>query len=136
MSAMGLVFWLLPAKVVSLYLDIHNPANRAVVDLAKTLLGIAAVFQLVDGIQAVAAGALRGLKDTRVPLLIGFVAYWCIGLSSSYLLGLKLGLGGVGLWWGLAIGLTVAAGVLTWRFVWYSTGLARSPRPIASNLRL
>jgi len=116
MATMGLIFWLVPEAIVSLYLDVHDPENRAVVDLAKTLLGIAAVFQLADGIQVTAAGALRGIKDTQVPMLIGIFAYWCVGLTSGCVLSFKLGWGGVGLWWGLAIGLAIAAGILTWRF--------------------
>ncbi|MBW4658427.1 MAG: MATE family efflux transporter [Drouetiella hepatica Uher 2000/2452] len=116
MALMGLVFWTIPEAIVSLYLDIHDPENFAVVDLAKILLGIAAVFQLVDGIQVTAVGALRGIQDTQVPMLIGIFAYWCVGFSSGYVLGFPLGWGGVGLWWGLAIGLAVAAAILTWRF--------------------
>ncbi|HEY9630029.1 MAG TPA: MATE family efflux transporter [Coleofasciculaceae cyanobacterium] len=116
MMAMALVFWMIPEPIISLYLDVHDPENYAVVDLAKTLLGIAAVFQLVDGIQVTAAGALRGIQDTRVPMLIGIFAYWCVGLTSGYVLGFQLRWGGVGLWWGLAIGLAIAAVILTWRF--------------------
>ncbi len=116
MAMMGIVFWTVPGTIVSLYIDTADPANAAVVRLANVLLGVAAMFQIVDGIQVSAVGALRGLKDTRVPLLIGIVAYWGIGLPCGYVLGLVLGFGGVGLWWGLAIGLAVAAGVLTWRF--------------------
>ena len=126
MGMMGIMFWTIPGAIVSLYIDTTDPANAAVVSLAKTLLGVAAMFQIVDGIQVTAAGALRGLKDTRIPLLIGIVAYWGIGLSCGYTLGLGLGFGGVGLWWGFAIGLAVAAGVLTWRFstaqVWQQIG--------------
>lgn len=116
MAVMGVVFWLLPETIVSLYLDIDNPANAEVVILAKALLAVAALFQIADGVQVIANGALRGLQDTYVPMLIGVFAYWGVGLTSGYLLGIQLGLGGVGLWSGLAIGLTVAAGVLTWRF--------------------
>ncbi|MFB2898044.1 MATE family efflux transporter [Aerosakkonemataceae cyanobacterium BLCC-F50] len=116
MAFMGILFWLMPERIVSLYLDINNPANTAVVNQAKALLRVAAFFQIADGIQVTAVGALRGLKDTRIPVLIGIFAYWCIGLTSGYLLGFKLGLGGVGLWWGLALGLAVASIVLTWRF--------------------
>ncbi len=128
MAMMGILFWTIPGAIVSLYIDTANPANAAVVSLAKTLLGVAAMFQIVDGIQVTAAGALRGLKDTRVPLLIGILAYWGIGLSCGYTLGLGLGFGGVGLWWGFAIGLAVAAGVLTWRF-----SKAQAWRQIASQ---
>jgi multidrug resistance protein, MATE family len=116
MSLMGLLFWLFPEPIVALYLDIEKPENGAVVALAKQLLIVAAVFQLFDGIQVSAAGALRGLKDTRIPMLIGIVAYWGIGLTSGYLLGIQFGWGGTGLWWGLAIGLAAASVVLTWRF--------------------
>lgn len=116
MGMMALLFWAFPERIISLYLDIHNPENAAVVALGKRLLGIAAVFQIMDGVQAVSAGALRGLKDTRIPMLIAILAYWCVGLTSGCLLGFKLDLGGVGLWWGLALGLMVAAIVLPWRF--------------------
>jgi MATE family multidrug resistance protein len=116
MAIMGILFWTIPGTIVSLYIDTANPANASVVSLAKTLLGVAAMFQIVDGIQVTAAGALRGLKDTRIPLLIGILAYWGIGLPCGYTLGLVLGFGSVGLWWGFAIGLAVAAGILTWRF--------------------
>jgi MATE family multidrug resistance protein len=116
MAMMGILFWTVPGTIVSLYIDTTDPANAAVASLAKTLLGVAAMFQIVDGIQVTAAGALRGLKDTQVPLLIGILAYWGIGLTCGYTLGLVLGFGGIGLWWGFAIGLAVAAGILTWRF--------------------
>ncbi|MBD3882952.1 MATE family efflux transporter [Phormidium tenue FACHB-886] len=116
MGLMSILFWLAPQTIIALYLDVNNPENGAVVDLAKVLLSIAALFQLADGVQATSVGALRGLQDTRVPMLIGLLSYWGIGLSISYGLGFSLGLGGVGLWWGLAIGLLVQAFVLTWRF--------------------
>lgn len=116
MGGMAILFWAAPNVIVSLYLDVNTPENQAVVMMAKILLGIAALFQLVDGIQVTAAGALRGLKDTRIPLLIGIVSYWCLGLAIGYLLARPLGLGGVGYWWGMALGLLFAAVVLTWRF--------------------
>lgn len=116
MFCMGILFWAFPTQIISLYIDVADPANATVVNLAKSLLSVAAMFQIVDGIQISAAGALRGIKDTRVPMLIGIFTYWGLGLTSGYLLGLRFGFGGVGLWWGLAIGLLVAACVLTWRF--------------------
>lgn len=116
MSITGILFWRFPESIVSLYLDLNNPTNAEVIALAKELLGVAALFQIVDGIQVAAAGGLRGLKDTQIPMLIGIVAYWGIGLTSGYLLGIHFQIGGVGLWCGLAIGLAVAAAVLTWRF--------------------
>jgi MATE family multidrug resistance protein len=120
MAAMALIFLAIPDQVISLYLNINLPENRPVVTLAKHFLGVAAVFQVMDGIQVVAAGALRGMKDTRIPMLIAILAYWGVGLTSSYCLGFSFGFGGVGLWWGLALGLSVAAMVLCWRFFWYT----------------
>jgi MATE family multidrug resistance protein len=64
----------------------------------------------------VAAGALRGLKDTRIPMLICFLGYWAIGISAGCALGFGLGYGAVGLWYGLALGLAATAIPLTWRF--------------------
>ncbi|MBE9207515.1 MATE family efflux transporter [Nostoc sp. LEGE 06077] len=116
MAIAGLIFWLVPKLVVSLYLDIDNPNNQDVVALAMKLLAVAAIFQIVDGIQVTAAGALRGLKDTQIPMLIGVFAYWGVGLLTGYALEIWFGFGAIGLWWGLAIGLACAAIVLTWRF--------------------
>lgn len=116
MAVMGLLMWFAPKTIISLYLNLNDPENLPVINVATSLLGVAALFQIVDGIQAIAAGALRGLKDTRIPMLIGIIAYWGIGLTSGYLLGLPLKMDGIGLWLGLAIGLAIAATVLTWRF--------------------
>jgi len=116
MAIAGMIFWLLPKSVIALYLDINNPSNEDVVNLAVKLLVVAAIFQIVDGVQVTAAGALRGLRDTRIPMLIGIFAYWVVGLSTGYALGIWLEYGAIGLWWGLAIGLASAAIVLTWRF--------------------
>lgn len=116
MAFMALLVWTMPEAIISLYLDTDDPNNVEVVKVAVSLLEVAAMFQLFDGIQVIAAGALRGLKDTRIPMLIGLLAYWCIGLTSGYIMGFRLNLGGVGLWGGLVLGLAVASIVLTWRF--------------------
>lgn len=80
------------------------------------MLNIAAISQILDGVQTTAAGALRGLQDTRVPMLLSFLAFWGIGLTCGYILGFRLGFGGVGLWLGQLIGVSVAAGLFVWRF--------------------
>ncbi|MEH2233538.1 MAG: MATE family efflux transporter [Nostoc sp.] len=116
MGVVGIAFWLVPKSIISLYIDINNQNNADVVALAVKLLAVAAIFQIVDGVQVTAAGALRGLKDTRIPMLIGIFAYWCVGLFTGYTFGISLGSGAIGLWWGLAIGLASAAIILTWRF--------------------
>ncbi len=91
-------------------------ADAAVIALASKLLVIAAVFQLFDGGQVVASGALRGLNDVRVPTVITFVAYWLVALPGGYLLAFKVGLGPIGVWAGLASGLGCAALLLGRRF--------------------
>ncbi|BBD64648.1 MATE efflux family protein [Nostoc commune NIES-4072] len=116
MGMVGITFWLVPKSIISLYIDITDPNNADVVVLAVKLLGVAAIFQIVDGVQVTAGGALRGLKDTRIPMLIGIFAYWCVGLFTGYTFGISSGYGAIGLWWGLAIGLAIAAIIMTWRF--------------------
>ncbi len=90
--------------------------DAAVAALAVTLMIYAAVFQYPDGIQALSAGALRGLKDTRVPMFITITAYWGIGLPLGAWFGLHQGQRAPGLWIGLIVGLSAAAALLSWRF--------------------
>ena len=116
MLVSALTFWFLPERVAGLYLDVADPANTAVVRKAVQFLAFAAVFQVFDGLQVSAAGALRGLKDTRAPMLISLTSYWGVGLSSGVLLAFVLGLGGRGLWLGLVLGLVTAAVLLVRRF--------------------
>ncbi|WP_022835705.1 MATE family efflux transporter [Salisaeta longa] len=118
-SAMGIsavVFWTWPAAIVRVYLAAEGTHTAAVAQAAAHLLGIAAFFQVVDGLQVAAHGALQGLKDTRVPMLIALCTYWGIGLSSGYVAGLQWGYGVYGLWWGLVVGLAAAAVALIARF--------------------
>ncbi|TBR56885.1 MATE family efflux transporter [Westiellopsis prolifica IICB1] len=103
-------------QVIGLYLDINDLANTSVVVIAIPMLTVMAVQQILDGVQRTAYGALQGLQDTRVPMLLGFLAFWGCGLTSSYILGFPLGLGGVGLWIGQGIGVATAAGFFVWRF--------------------
>lgn len=114
MAGSALVLRFQPEWIIALYAG--SEPDPAMAAQAAGLLGIAAVFQLVDGIQATAAGALRGYKDTRVPMLIGAVAYWGIGLGVGAGLAFGLGWGASGLWWGLTAGLATAAVLLAARF--------------------
>ncbi|WP_417408417.1 MATE family efflux transporter [Hoeflea sp.] len=111
------LFWLIPEALVSLFLDESNVDSAELLAVAVPLLLVAAAFQLVDAIQAIAAGLLRGIKDTRTPMIIAIISYWPIGLSAAYGLGIGLGYGGPGIWAGLAIGLGVAAVLLNLRFI-------------------
>jgi MATE family multidrug resistance protein len=87
-----------------------------VIPLASSLLIVAAIFQISDGVQATGLGVLRGITDAKVPMIISFVAYWILGFPIGYILGFVFKLGAVGIWIGLLTGLTVAATFFTLRF--------------------
>ncbi len=112
----SVVFLLMPDVLVSLFVDPTDPDRDALVRIGASLIVVAALFQLVDGLQVMALGLLRGVQDTAVPMVIATVSYWVIGMPVSYVLAFTLGWGGVGLWLGLVIGLAVAAVLLSWRF--------------------
>ena len=115
-----LLFLLAGPFLVHLFLDPSDPSTAPVADLAAKLLIIAGLFQLFDGAQSVAAGALRGLKDTRLPLVIAVFGYWLVAFPLAIALGFGLGWNAVGIWIGLAAGLAVAALLLNLRFYWRS----------------
>ena len=115
MGTMALSFILLQNYLPTLFSKEHN-----VIAISSSLLVIAAFFQLSDGIQVVGLGALRGVKDVKIPTIITLVAYWMIGLPMSYILGFKLHLGVEGIWYGLSLGLTISAILLFWRFNYVS----------------
>ena len=110
------IFLSLPAPLIRLFLDMSNPEAEAIVAYGSALLAVAALFQLADAAQVMALGLLRGVQDTRVPMVLASVSYWLIGIPASYALAFPLGLGGVGLWLGLVVGLAVAAVLLMVRF--------------------
>lgn len=116
MSMTALAMVLAPEMLLSIYLDVNATRNAALVGFALQYLVIAAAFQLFDGIQAVVAGALRGLHDTRVPMWIAMFSYWIPGFGAAIGLGFWTPLSGVGVWIGLATGLVFAAVLLSWRW--------------------
>lgn len=107
---------LAPTLLLRIYVDPADPANAAMVGFAISYMVVAAGFQLFDGVQAVAAGALRGLQDTRMPMVIAIFSYWVPGYGVAIWLGFFTSLEGTGVWIGLAIGLVFAAGLLTRRW--------------------
>lgn len=111
MSISAGVFALVPGPLIRLFTD-----DPQVISLGIMLLRIAAVFQLFDGVQAIAAGALRGAGDVRFSFVTNVIAYWAIGLPIALALGFRVGWGAAGLWWGLTAGLVLVAFVLTARF--------------------
>jgi len=108
----GAIMFSFPEAIARIY-----TADRAVIELAGRLLLLAAIFQVSDGLQAAAAGALRGLKDTRVPMLYSVLSYWAVGLSLGTWLTFGKDWGAPGMWVGLICGLSVAAVLLNGRFL-------------------
>ena len=106
-----------PQVLIAAFIDIADPANAPVIALAISFLACAAVFQIADGAQVVGAGMLRGLNDTRVPMIYAGLGYWGFGMSLSLLFAFKLGFGGVGIWIGLASGLVVVSIAMIRRWV-------------------
>ncbi len=107
----SVIMLLVPGLIVSIYTDDAAIASQAVV-----FLWLAAAFQFFDGLQVTANGALRGLKDTRLPMIITVTAYWLIGMPAAIWLGFRTPLAASGIWWGMTIGLGVAAIGLSMRF--------------------
>ena len=107
----------LPQFLVGLFLDANEPVNAPVLALATSFLIVAAIFQLADGAQVVAAGMLRGLHDTRTPMWYAAIGYWCIGLPLSACLSLMTPLRGTGVWIGLAAGLAAVALLMVQRWL-------------------
>jgi MATE family multidrug resistance protein len=116
MGAMALVMWSIPRDLITLFLK-DVPANAVVIGLAVRFLKVAAAFQLVDGAQVIGAGMLRGLHDTRWPLLFALVGYWVVGLGIGSWLAFTRDWKGVGIWVGLASGLAAVAALMLARWM-------------------
>lgn len=114
LTAIGLL--LFRQQVIGIYLDVNDPEATNVINLAVPMLMIAALAQFLDGVQRVAMGALYGLQDTRIPMILSVVTFWGVGLASGYILGFPMQLGGVGLWTGQSLGVAVAGILFLWRF--------------------
>jgi MATE family multidrug resistance protein len=112
MAVIGLALFLWPAVLISVF-----TTDQRVIDIGVRLLAIAAAFQLFDGTQAVVTGVLRGVGETRMPMIINVIGHWLFGLPVGYALCYWYGWGVLGLWIGLSIGLIVTALVLT--AVWW-----------------
>jgi MATE family multidrug resistance protein len=116
MAAIFMIFTGIVFTVFSTWLPSLYTSDQDVITTAASLLIIAAIFQLSDGIQVVGLGVLRGLGDVKIPTLVTFTAYWIIGLPAGYLLAFKLNMAEKGVWYGLLIGLSITAVILFYRF--------------------
>ena len=116
MAVMAFVIWAVPRPLMTLFLE-DSAANAAVISLGVSFLAVAAIFQIVDGAQVVGAGILRGLHDTRMPMIFTFVGYWAIGIGIGTWLAFREGWQGQGIWTGLAVGLAIVAVLMLWRWI-------------------
>jgi len=122
MAAAAVVMLTAPYQIAALFnLRADNPADAEVIAVVVNLLTICAFFQVFDGAQTIAAGALRGMKDTRMPALLAGLSYWGVGFPVAWTLAFPAGWGAAGIWWGLALGLATAAVVLNTR-LWRLSG--------------
>ena len=126
-ASMLLIF---PRELVGIFLDTRAPANAAIVATAVSFLGVAALFQIADGAQVVGAGVLRGLQDTRWPMVYAIIGYWVVGAGVGLTLAFPLGMRGLGIWLGLASGLAVVAVLVIWRWM-RREALGLVPHPAA-----
>lgn len=117
MAVMAVVLIALPLPMVTLFLDLARADSAPVVELAVGFLAVAGLFQVADGAQVVGAGVLRGLKDTTMPMLFAGLGYWGIAIPLGALLGHRAGMGGIGIWIGLATGLGVVAALMVARWI-------------------
>jgi multidrug resistance protein, MATE family len=115
MAVSAIIIWTVPHTIVAAYVSVGDPTNRTLVALALRFLVFAGLFQVVDGVQVVAAGALRGYEDTIVPMFCAGLGYWGIGFGVGWALTFPLGLGPIGMWWGFVVGLAIVAALLTAR---------------------
>ncbi len=111
-----LIFVSFPKSLISAFMQESEPARAEIMAIGVGLLIMAALFQLVDGTQAIALGLLRGVQDTAIPMWMAAFSYWIVGVPCSYLLGFVWGWEGIGVWSGLVIGLGVASVLLNARF--------------------
>lgn len=124
--ATSAVFLMAPEFLVSLFIDPHEPERATLLQIGAGLVMIAALFQLVDAAQVMALGLLRGVQDTTVPMVMAAFSYWVVGMPASYVFAFWFGMGAIGLWLGLVVGLTVAAILLLVRFWGRSAHISRA----------
>ena len=117
MSSMAAIMTFFPMRLIQIFLDIRLPENAEVIAYAKQFLVFAALFQIADGTQTVSSGMLRGLHDTKVPMMLAGLGYWGITIPLGLFLAFHTSLSGLGIWVGLAVGLSLAAILLLSRWI-------------------
>lgn len=127
-AATIVVFVTLPAPLVAAFVGPDDPLRDQIIAIGVGLLMVSALFQLADAAQVMALGLLRGVQDTRVPMIIATISYWLVGIPCSYLFGFVFDWGGQGVWLGLVVGLVLAGGFMMVRF-WSKVARLNDARP-------
>ena len=109
-------FLTLPELLIGAFIDLSDPAWPTILAIGTSLLVVAALFQFVDAAQVMSLGMLRGVQDTRVPMILAGISYWLVGAPAAYVIAFPLNGGAVGVWMGLVVGLAGAGIMLFWRF--------------------
>lgn len=115
MLFIAIIYFLFSTPLIALDINTHNASNAELLKNAATLLGIIGLFQIFENFRIIEVGALRGLKDTKIPMLISFVSFWLIGIVCAYVFGFTFHLSGAGIWWGLTLGVAIGALILFFR---------------------
>ena len=110
------MFLAVPEPMIGIFLDPDEPLRADILVVGSSLLAVAALFQFADAAQVMTLGLLRGVQDTRVPMVIAAISYWGVGVPISYVMGVRWGWGGEGVWMGLVLGLALAGILMSWRF--------------------
>lgn len=116
MFFIALCYWFFPEKLIAIDFNIHDINNSEIIHYAKQFLAVSALFQILEAIRITLFGALRGLKDTRITLLVSIASFWFIALPVGYFFATQLHMGGLGFWWGMVIGASLSVTLLFWRF--------------------
>ena len=112
----AILFWTLGSELSGLFIAADDPNRADLIGYATLFLAIAAVFEIADGIQVAGGGVLRGLNDTMAPMAMALVGYWILGVPAAYVMAFALDLGGTGIWYGMAVGLSFCAAGIVGRF--------------------
>lgn len=118
MVLIAICYLWIPKTIIGFDIDVSNPNLQAVVNYAVVFLSIATVLQCVDCFRLTAIAVLRGMKDTKIPMFVSLIGFWLIAFPCAYWFAFELHWGGVGIWWGLVVGLASAAVILIIRFHW------------------
>ncbi|QHQ37464.1 MATE family efflux transporter [Algicella marina] len=114
----AVLLWIIPVPLIGLFLDAEtNSETAAIIAYGVPLLAVAGAFQIVDTLQVISVGLLRGIKDIKVPMLMAVISYWGVGVPTAWFLAFRMDMGGVGVWTGLAVGLGLSSLLLTGRFL-------------------